>query len=157
MKTRPKLSQEKYSHMKIYPHHPLHHIPSAQRQKTYFPAQKLLRGESWSSWGSSVIAGFSLWSLKKGLSVIQSFLGSPVIDFSLRSSMIGSFSGSSLTASSLGSSILFFRYAAIFYKETCLKTDLLLYIEFSKRRLHLTVNLTCFNNFGKFDSENVNK
>ena len=56
---------------------------------------------------------------------------------------LGSPSGYSLIASSPGSSVLFFRHAAIFlFKRTTtfwLKTDVLFYIIFTKRASHLTI------------------
>ena len=83
------------------------------------------------------------------------FFGDGVL---FESSVIYSSSWSSVIDSSLGSSGLFFRHAAVFLIKTCyyfflLKTDVLFYIAFSKRSSYLTISLTCFNTFNKTDIE----
>ena len=59
-------------------------------------------------------------------------------------SVIGFSSESSVIDSSLGSSVLFFRHAHIFYRNVLLlfllKTDVLFYFIFSKRTSHLTIS-----------------
>ena len=84
--------------------------------------------------------------------VFYNFLSDNVL---FESSVMGSSSGSSVIDSYLGSPVLFFWHAAIFYQNELLlfllKTDVLFYIKFSKRSLHLTISLTCFNNFNKAD------
>ena len=69
--------------------------------------------------------------------------------------LIGSSSGSSVINSSLGSSVLFFWYATIFLSKLLLLKHVLFYILFSKRSSHLTISLTCFDefSFNKTDSK----
>ena len=96
-----------------------------------------------SHWGS--------WSFRRSSRVLFRFLSDGVFlrvlsdRIFFESSVIGSSSGSSVIDSSIGPWVLFFRHAAIFYQNVLLiffllKVDVLFYITFSKRTLHLKIS-----------------
>ena len=80
-------------HVNVYPDQPLFHIPLPKRRKEFFAMQKSLR----------------ILKLPKVL-----------LEFSLGVTVRGSSSRSSVTDSCLGSSVLFFRHAAIFHQKVLL-------------------------------------
>ena len=132
--------------MKIYPHHPLCHIPSRKSQKECFAVQKSLRVLKL----LRVLidrACFRFFSYR----VLLRVLSDRVL---FESSVIGFSSGSSIIDSSLGKSVFFFRNVANFYQNMLLL--FFIYI-FSKRSSHLTISLTCFNDINKTDSKKIKK
>ena len=133
MKTNP--SKTKNFIMNVYPHHPFYQISILKRKNESFATQKSLRVLKL----LRVLLGF--FFRFHNARVLFMFLSDRVL---LISSVIGSSSGSSVIDPSLGSSVLFFQHATIFFQNMLLvflfKKDVLFYIIFSKRTSHLIIN-----------------
>ena len=130
--------------LKFYPHHSLYHIPFPKSEKEFFCGTKVIEGPE----PPMVFIDRVFFRFHSDMALFR-FLIDRILFRVLsdrvffESLVIGSSLGLALINSSLESSVLFFRCAAILLSNRAAtflsKTDVLFYIIFSKSNLHLIV------------------
>ena len=131
--------------LKIYPHHPLYHIPLPKSQKRVFCTEKVIKSSEAPEGLYMDRVVFSFHSNRVFFRFIIDRILFRVLSGRVffKSSVIGFSSVFAVIDFHLGSSVLFFRYVAIFasnHGTTFLsKTYVLFYIIFSNRSSHLTI------------------